>query len=169
MPTVVELKAMCKRKRIKGYSKLKKAELMRVCAGASPKRASPKRASPKRKGARGVSAAALKEAARDFMKHSDKYEMDGSAKRRVESMMKKVIDADVSKMSVQKLDTLSRVAYDDVDRILFTAGLARQYGISKGMVTKYQKALEKMEKKISAGQGLGRLGPIHPAVLAMSP
>lgn len=42
MPTVLELRKICKAKKIKGYSKLRKAELIKKCLG-SPKNPTPKK------------------------------------------------------------------------------------------------------------------------------
>ena len=48
--TVVELKKICKRKGIKGYSKMKKATLLKHCKKSpSPKKPSPKKPSPAKK------------------------------------------------------------------------------------------------------------------------
>ena len=38
MPTVVELRAECKRKGIKGYSKMRKVELLKLCRSAKGKK-----------------------------------------------------------------------------------------------------------------------------------
>ena len=47
MPTVCELKIEAKKKGLKGYSNLKKAQLQNLVNSATPHRAAPKRASDK--------------------------------------------------------------------------------------------------------------------------
>ena len=82
MPTVVELKELAKKRGLKGYSKLKKNELIKLL-GMSPKRSvkrSAKKASPKRSTKRSVKRSAKRSAKKASPKRSAKRSAKHSAK-----------------------------------------------------------------------------------------
>jgi len=64
MPTVAELKKMCKSRGIKGYSKLKKKELEKLCQGEAKKSPAKAKKAPAKKAAKKPSNKDCKESSR---------------------------------------------------------------------------------------------------------